>query len=170
MPTKEHLSVIFDRLIEVDRSFSFLKPTLEVGWIDCDGQFWGVSEGAHSILTTRGFKMYGYRPVEQGWVCVGGIKDQIQQRSWSVYRNGKPAEPNDKQKEALKKIGFIPENKYAGKNDSICFSDVFPDGYSHHRLPPFTGELDDLRPAEEIAEEDAVYKRYQTRVRELPSP
>ena len=123
--SQEKLSEIF---CSVQIVGALLRNTIDCGWVDNRGQYWGILEGKHGTFLTRGFGLTDQN--ESFWKDNSyiHISPNVGSESsfwymWDPLSVGH--EPNEAQRVLLEKIGFDLQNEFANRNTDIRFEDVF---------------------------------------------
>jgi hypothetical protein len=102
-----------------------LRPRLEDGWLDREGNFWGCFYSDHGILLRDIFNINTRKIAEQeGWV-------HIHSHGWNIYSS---RSITSEQGRALADMGRDPLNKEF-RNEAVTFSNAFPKGYPLALLP-----------------------------------
>lgn len=123
----------------------YLRQDLDGGWIDAQGQFWGLSPGHHGLFITRCFRMYMCGETEKdNWIAV--FHEHKHGKNW-LAANMQP--PNEAQAATMRKIGLDPETPFTRSLPVPEFISLYPNGYDDHKLPESAGELDNPKPAAE---------------------
>lgn len=101
-----------------------LKETLDQGWIDRQGNFWGCDFADHDRLLGIFFNGIDCGDAERaGWI-------HLHDNEWKYFGRG----INAAQEEALINIGRSAEDRYY-RDCSVKFTDAFPEGYPLTLLP-----------------------------------
>lgn len=111
---------------DIGKARNYLVESLDYGWIDPHGNFWGCDRAGHDRLLGVFFGIDDLDAERAGWVRVYAQK----------WRCGFRRHPNDYQEQTLIDIGRSSdhvENDY--RDAGIKFADVFPEGHPLHLLP-----------------------------------
>ena len=101
-----------------------LLETLDQGWIDREGNFWGCDFADHDRLLGIFFNGIDCGDAERlGWI-------HLHDNEWKHFERGISTE----QEETLINIGRSAEDKYY-RDCSVKFTDAFPEGYPLALLP-----------------------------------
>jgi hypothetical protein len=104
-----------------------LKPSLDNGWIDRDGRFWGCDFHSHHRVIYDVLKTEAAKIERSGWV-------KIEPYNWICMQR-----LTAEQKATLARIGRDKENPRF-RDPNVTFEQAFPFGYRMKQLPKHKAE------------------------------
>jgi len=117
---------------------AYLQESLNCGWIDREGKFYGCAFGNHdSLVESMGFEAWEVE--EKGWI-------RIADTHWVLASSISQLTPN--QSRTLKHIGRCPDDRRY-RDTSLKFEDVFSPQYNERLISRVTKRTERARQEQE---------------------